>query len=139
MTRPDVASPYVADAALTEGLAAHVVDRLLARYLPPLLMAMDDEQRAELEAYRAAVRRAADAYEHRPVMSANGPTDIPETDLPAGSEWISAGQAAALLGITPRHARRLATVRGLGGKVGGRWVLDRSLVIDYRNRERRSA
>lgn len=133
MTRP----PYVSEAAIASGFAAHVVDRILAAYLPPYLMAMDEQQRAEVIAFRDAVRRAADAYLARPRTDI---ADIPQTDMGASSNRespsVTASEAAALLGITTRHARRLAAA-GLGRKVAGRWVLNRDAVQDideYRGR-----
>ena len=124
-------APYVTDAAIVGGFAAHVVDRLLARYLEALLPAMSPEQRAEAAACQVAVRRAAMAYRARPVADV---PDMPEPDMRAGSPAeIDTGTAAALLRVTPRQARRLAE-GGLGRKVAGRWWLEREAVMEYGRR-----
>jgi hypothetical protein len=135
-------SPFVESAALVDGFAAHVIDRVLARYLPRLLEStpFTAEQRAELEAARAAIRTAAQRWEQRPIpapMSAGGHADIVSGDIAACSpEELTAAQVAELLGVSIRHARRLAA-SGMGRQVAGRWLLDRSAVLAHR--ERRTA
>jgi hypothetical protein len=125
---------YVESAALVDGFAAHVVDRLLARYLPRLLEStpFTAEQRAEIEAARTAVRAAAEAWERRPVADV---ADIAAGDFTAPSppDELTAVQAADLLGVSVRHARRLAA-SGMGRQVAGVWLLDRSALVAYRGR-----
>lgn len=65
-------------------------------------------------------------------VAAVGHPDNP-TGLPADDDHmlLSADQAAELLGVSPRTARRLAP--GLGGrKVGGTWLLDALAVDEHR-------
>lgn len=129
--------PYV-EGALIEGFAAHVLDRVLARHLPAYLAAFPAGQRAELDAARAAIRRAADAYERRPLTSVSGSPETHGAETTADSPHeISTSEAAVILGITERRARQLAA-GGMGHKAGRAWLLDRSAVLAYRD-ERRSA
>ncbi|HEY1325130.1 MAG TPA: helix-turn-helix domain-containing protein [Streptosporangiaceae bacterium] len=126
---------YVQQAALVDGFAAHVVDRVLARHLPPLLEVFTPEQRAEVDAARAAIRAAAKAWESAP-MSVSGPADTPGADIAASSpDELTAAQAADLLGVSVRHARRLAA-SGMGRLVAGVWLLDRSALLAYRQGRR---
>lgn len=61
------------------------------------------------------------------LMSPDGHADI--ASEPVGQpEGMSIHEAAAALGITARHARRLAP--RLGRKVAGVWVLDRAAVLE---------
>ncbi|NKS20860.1 hypothetical protein GS467_06500 [Rhodococcus hoagii] len=68
------------------------------------------------------------------LVSALGHPDVrDEVDLSPSvheSDDITIADAAALLGVSDRQCRRLATQ--LGGRViGGRWLLDRQTVNDY--------
>jgi hypothetical protein len=130
--------PYV-EGALIEGFAAHVFDRVLARHLPAYLGPFSAEQRAAVDAARAAVKRAADRYEQRPLSAVNGSaaTQGAETSADSAHEWISTSEAAVMLGVHERRARQLAA-GGMGRKIGRAWLLDRSMVLAYRD-ERRSA
>lgn len=133
--------PYVEGAALIEGFAAHVLDRVLARHLPAVLAVMpfSPEQRAEVDAARAAIQQAADRYEQRPLSAADDETalDVAAVSADSAHEWISTSEAAVMLGVQERRARQLAAA-GMGRKVGRAWLLDRSAVLVYRD-ERRSA
>ena len=134
---------YVEGAALVSGFAAHVFDVLLARHLPAVLRftPLSPEQRAEVEAARAAIARAADVYVGMPVVSAFGSAETPAAEIGAswaGDEVVTTAEAAVLLGVSERRARQLAAA-GLGRKVGQRWVLDRGAVLAWRDRQRRSA
>ncbi|MFG1826733.1 helix-turn-helix domain-containing protein [Microbispora bryophytorum] len=127
------------EGALVSGFAAHVVDRLLATYLPGYLRAMRPEQRAAVEETRVAIARAADAYLTSDI-SAGVSDETPGGEISASSaaeEWITTAEAAVLLGMTPRRAQQLAA-GGLGIKRGRSWLLARSAVLAYR-KERRSA
>ncbi|MEW2421265.1 hypothetical protein AB0911_12045 [Streptomyces nigra] len=124
--------------ALVQGVSAHVLDRVLAspnvaevlRQLPPWM-------RPELEETCRAIGRAAREYEQLPHAAAGSPeTEVPEVAAPLGHE-ITTREAGALLGVTERRARQLAA-GGMGQLRGGRWVLDRSVVLAYAE-QRRSA
>lgn len=129
--------PYV-EGALIEGFAAHVLDRVLARHLPAYLGRFSAGQRAEVDAARTAIRRAADAYEQRPLIAVSGSAETHGAETSADSAHeISTSEAAVILRITERRARQLAA-GGMGRKVGRAWLLDRSLVLAYRD-ERRTA
>ena len=69
---------------------------------------------------------------HHLIMSAHGLT--PEPTAPQSKsrpiEGIDAQEAATILGVTPRHARRLAADLN-AQRVAGRWVFNRQNVIDY--------
>lgn len=128
------------EGALVYGFGAHVVDRLLARYLPSLLAStrLSAEQRQEVEETRAAIARAADTYLAWPI-SAGGSAETPVAAVEGRSsrEEITTAEAAALLGVTERRARQLAE-GGMGRKIGRVWVLDLAAVVAYRD-GRRSA
>ncbi|MFI7044747.1 helix-turn-helix domain-containing protein [Streptosporangium sandarakinum] len=128
---------YVESGALVAGFGAHVVDRLLARYLPPLLQStpFTAEQRKALEATRDAIAQAADAYTRQPVAAAATP--VAATGPSSTREEITTAEAAVVLGVKERRVRQLAE-GGLGRKVGRVWVMDRAAVLAYRD-ERRSA
>jgi hypothetical protein len=119
--------PYVSG-ALVAGASAHVIDRLLARYLPNLLL--PSWLLAEVESTKAAIRRAALEYEARPIAD-NGiaETSIAAIEAPSPHELCTA-DAAATLGLSERRARQLGPV--LGRRVGRSWVFDRAAVLDYR-------
>ncbi|MFE7980597.1 helix-turn-helix domain-containing protein [Streptomyces cellulosae] len=130
-------SGYVRDAAVVEGAAAHILAELLAtpgvrRYLRsrPATLQRDIEQAV------AAIRRAAVAYETALVSATSGTgnaeTPGPEIVQPFDRE-ITTGEAAALLGLSERRARQLAA-GGMGRRAGGRWLLDRTAVEEYRRR-----
>lgn len=131
-----VAVTYVREGAVVDGFAAHVLDRLLARYLPAVLAGLPAWARAEVEATRDEIRRAARAYESLPV-AAVGSAELPPGEVAPqwtpGDEGMSTGAAADFLGVSSRRARQLAAA-GLGRKVGGVWVLDRSSVLAERDR-----
>jgi hypothetical protein len=127
--------PYVASAALVSGPAAHVIDRLLARYLPSLLL--PTWLIAEVESTRAAIRLAAREYEALPVAaSGTAATAVAEIE-PALPCEISTADASGLLGLSERRTRQLGPL--LGRRVGRAWLFDRDAVLDYRLASRRSA
>lgn len=70
---------------------------------------------------------------HHLLMSAHGPpTEGVATQFKSRPiEVIDAQEAANILNITPRHARRLATTGLNAQRVAGRWVFNRQNVIDY--------
>ncbi|WP_187280761.1 helix-turn-helix domain-containing protein [Microbispora sp. CSR-4] len=131
---------YVEGAALVWGFGAHVVDRVLATYLPKFLQTtpMLPEQRAAIEETRAAIARASDVYLTWPVaVDGSAETPVAEIEGPSPGEEITTAEAAVLLGVTERRVRQLAD-HGLGQKVGRQWVYDRAVVLAWRD-ERRTA
>jgi len=92
-------------------------------------------QDPELDAVLVALRTAALAWR----ASAGGlPDRTPADPLPP---WISAGQTAELLGVDPRHVRRLATTGRLTGRqLGDRtWLIERESAEHYRATRTRAA
>ncbi|MFI7148418.1 hypothetical protein ACIBO2_26195 [Nonomuraea sp. NPDC050022] len=120
------------DGALVSGFAAHVVDRLLARHLAPLLAdpRLTPEQRAALESVKADTREAARRWEAS-TISADISEETPRPETAPLSEWVTTEQAATQLGVTSRRARQLAA-GGLGVKVHGAWLLDPEAVRERR-------
>lgn len=129
--------PYV-EGALVSGLSAHVLDRLfrspnVAQTLDRILLPPD--MRAELEATRRAIRRAALAYAARP-PAASGSTEAEALAVEApSSHEITTAEASTLLALSDRRVRQLAA-EGMGRRVGGRWLVDRSAVLAYAGRRR---
>jgi hypothetical protein len=129
---------YVREAVLIEGAAAHVLDRLLARYLPGVIESLPPWLRDEVLSARDGIRRAAVAYEARPVaVDGSAETDDSETS-PSWSEQITSGAAATILGVTERRVRQLGAA-GLGRKVGRAWVFDRAVVQAERAHRKEAA
>ena len=131
---PTPTPPYISGAALVSGAPAHVIDRVLRspdvqrviNNLPPWL-------RVEVTATVQAIRTAASRYEAQPKRSDETP--IGETVACSGrvDGWLNVGQAASLLGVTPRRVQQLA-VGGMGHKVGHTWRLDPTAVHAYGRR-----
>lgn len=68
----------------------------------------------------------------REAVSPNGQADADTQgdDETGVDETVTVAQAASMLGISPRHARRLAPLLG-GRQRGGRWLLDRQAVYEH--------
>lgn len=130
--------------ALVAGWSAHVVDKLLARYLPPFLPLMAPEDRAELQRTAAAVHAASRLYEERR-SAAIGSPETGSAEIGAGSEasvMVTVSTAALLAGVTERRLRQMAArweSEGLAHKVGRAWLIDRTTVELYREQRRRAA
>lgn len=127
---------YLQGAAYVEGVSAHVLAELLAtpaarRYLrarPPALQ-------GAIEEAVTAIRQAARTYEAMLApasVSGSAETPLAEIVQPFERE-IGTREAAALLGVTERRVRQLAA-GGMGRRVGGRWLLDRTEVEEHRRR-----
>lgn len=120
---------YITHATVVSGypaLLAGVALRDLARRgyfdrVPPSV-------RAELLQVIGDLEKAGRAWQRQ----AAGTTETTASEIPASSA-VSAGEAAALLGVTARRARQLAPVLG-GSKRRGAWTLDRSAVLAERQR-----
>ena len=95
------------------------------RHLDALRYAIGAAQRARR---RNALPPAAALDQLAALVAPPGHGDTP--DEPTGeSDDMTTNQAAAVLGVSPRTVRRLAS--GLGGRlVGGRLLLDRQAVIE---------
>jgi hypothetical protein len=98
--------------------------------LPPWL-------RAEVDATARAIRRAAADYEALPV-SPERSDETPLGEIGARSErdhgdGLDVGQAALLLGVSPRRVQQLAA-GGMGRKAGRAWLLDPTVVREYGRR-----
>jgi excisionase family DNA binding protein len=84
---------------------------------------------ALLHQIRAAMFRAGTSRPRH--KDAGDPTGGPSSNG-HHRDWISAGEAVSLLGLSRRHVQRLAADPrgGLGGvRVGRTWALKRSLVL----------
>lgn len=129
--------PFVEHAAIVQGQAAVGLAMLL--YFATTrggLTGLPDQIRSATLGALEAVDLASRAHVRR--VSATGRTEarpVPAAPLSI-HEPLSVTEAATALGLTERRVRDLAAA-GLGYKVGGRWVLDRTSVD--RERERRSA
>ena len=85
---------------------------------------------------RALLRMLTDTAEASLALppTPRGHADLPATPDLAESTVVGemkTAEAARLLGVTPRHARRLAADID-GRRVAGAWTFDRSAVIAYR-------
>lgn len=56
-----------------------------------------------------------------------------------GDDWMSTTQAAQLLGVTPRQARRLAPRMSGGVRVGNTWVFAKAPVLALAEQRKRKA
>lgn len=73
------------------------------------------------------------AFENLSAAGQSDSTTDAEGDTEDVNEWITATEAAPLLGCSPRQARRLAP--SLGGRLaGGRWLLDPQAVREHIDR-----
>jgi excisionase family DNA binding protein len=87
----------------------------------------------EVDAVLSALRLAALTHTASAGGSTSGSLLVNEAEVPPSSEWMSTGQAADALGVTPR-AVRLACKRGRlpAEQVDGRWRITRTSVSTYR-------
>lgn len=133
---PGEHAPYVESAAVVGGPAAHVLDRIMkAPRVRRIIELLPEPLRSEVAATRRAIALAAAAYEARSVVSGRShETPGTETAPPSPGE-ITTREAAALLGVSERRCQQLAA-GGLGRRVAGRWLLDKSAVLAYRDRRR---
>lgn len=124
-------SGYLREAAVIEGVAAHVLDRVLASpNVAQALSGLPAWMQPELKAARHAIHQAAREYVARPV-AANGSAETAVAEVERSwPDEIGTLEASALLGVTPRRVRQLAA-GGLGRQVGGRWLIDRTAVEAY--------
>ena len=149
MTWPSRERPTPEIGALVAGWAAFAIDAILrttdesgrpraARYAA----AMTPEQRAEFEQTCRSIRQAAQWHDSRRTP-ASGTAEIAPVPVEERlSHELSAADAAALLGVTDRHIRYLATgwaEHGLARKVGRAWLIDREAIRLHQHTMRDSA
>lgn len=121
-------------AVLLQGAAVPALARLAARGLR-------DRERDGLPAsgaLTALVRTLDEAADAQAAMSPDGPAGRPPVAVSASSvlprDTLGSAEAAALLGVTPRQARRLTN--DLGGWFDrGRLRFDRDAVTEYAARK----
>lgn len=108
----------------------------IQRLAPKVLLLTGDA--VDALAYAATVAQRARQRNGLPasralaaLLTAAGQQDTPETPaLETEPEWITTEEAARMLGVSNRQARRLAPA--LGGRLtGGRWLLDRRAVEEH--------
>ncbi len=104
-----------ADAVLLTGNALDA-----ARYA--VHIAQDHRRRNGLPPLAALAALAA-------AMSPGGHADTP-APLVGEADYMTTDEAAALLGCSERHVRRMAPALG-GRLVGGRWLVDRQAVAEH--------
>jgi excisionase family DNA binding protein len=80
-----------------------------------------------LAEYREQLRTAAASVNGRPFVMVNSSA--------AGAGWLTAGEAALVMGVSPRQVRRLARDGQIIAQQHGRaWWIDRFAAEDYRRR-----
>lgn len=127
-------------AAVVDGAAAHVLDRLLRHSeVRRLLDALPVWLRGELAETHRALERAAAAYVARPVAEAGTAVPgLPEiVAASAPEDLLTVAEVAGLIGRSERRVRQLAAA-GLGVKRAGAWLIPRSLAEIVRE-DRRGA
>jgi hypothetical protein len=140
-------SGFVTEAAVVSGFAAEVFDTLASRFLPKYLITMSLAQRAEVEAASGAIGRAARASrERRAAGSVDGPWAPERSELGQDlthDHEVNTEVAADMLRVGQRQVRKLAAGwrhESLARQVGRTWLIDRTAVEAYRDRQgRRSA
>lgn len=80
----------------------------------------------------AAQQAVADAVGAAYVEAARGRADAAASaaSAPSPVDPMTTDDAAALLGVSPRHARRMATSLG-ARRTGSGWVWDKTAIIEY--------
>lgn len=117
--------PYVeAGAVVVSGRVAILYAQVLA--WPEVAGALDRHADTEEIETRRAMRKAAKRYAAQ-VRASQRSNETPDP-ADAATSWISAGEAARILGVSTRRVQQLAS-GGLGEKSAGRWRLDRDLVV----------
>ena len=126
MSRP---VPYLEAGAFVHGRAAVGLEFLLARAANRgELRALPDAVREDTAAAIEAIGLAAHAWTRR-AASLSGRTEVVPASNAASSDHdvLSTAQVAGMLKVTDRQARNLAA-QGLGERVGGRYIFERSAV-----------
>lgn len=127
---------YVEAAQLVTGPAAYVLSRhLTTNPLPEAVTGAFEAFWPQVLATVAGIHRAGDAWRATVAMSASGHADMVLEQVRASSrqdDQIGVEEAAEMLGVSPRHVRRLIATGELAAtKPGGAWLLTRSEVETY--------
>jgi hypothetical protein len=99
-------------------------------------------QQREMEITRRAIHAAALLW--RASSSASATTQTPPAEITpqSKSEELTTTQAAIMLNLSEQRVRQLAVrwaADGLAYKLGRAWLLDKTAVVIYRNKDRRAA
>jgi hypothetical protein len=124
------------------GWSAFALDVILRRYGREYAPVMNPAQQREMEATRRAVHDAALLWRASTSASATTQTRAAEITPLLESEELTTSQAAVMLDLSEQRLRQLAVrwaANGLARKVGRIWLLDRTAVVIYRDKDRRSA
>jgi hypothetical protein len=124
------------------GWPAFALDVILRRYGRDYAPVMSQAQQGEMEATRRAIHAAAVLWGASTSASATTQTPATEITPRLESEELTTSQAAIMLNLSEQRLRQLAlrwAADGLARKVGRAWLLDRTAVVIYRDKERRSA
>ncbi len=117
--------PLIRNAAIVTGLPAGVLARLATdAWRRGRFDQLPDDDRRRIAATIAALHAAAEGW--RTSVAGNAETDLDV--LPASSEQLDVTEAAAMLKLTTRQVRNLATDLG-GVQVAGRWLFDADAIV----------
>lgn len=88
--------------------------------------------RPEIAELLDALRAAAHGHLTAQLNAANGHADTPQADIGASSPQalISTADLAARLGVSERHARRLAALEGIAPASRGRWRIEDARLLE---------
>ena len=124
------------------GWPAFALDVILRRYGRDYTPVMNPAQQRDMEATRRAIHSAAVLWHASTSASATAQTPATEITPRLASEELTTSQAAIMLDFSEQRVRQLAVrwaAEGLARKVGRVWLLDRTAVEMYRDKDRRSA
>jgi Helix-turn-helix domain len=124
------------------GWSAFALDLILRRYRRDYAPVMNPAHQREMEATRGAIHAAALLWGASTSASATTQTPATEITPRLESEELTTSQAAMMLNLSEQRVRQLAarwTAEGLARKVGRAWLIDRTAVEMYRDKDRRSA
>jgi excisionase family DNA binding protein len=130
-------SGAVAGVAVLAGLPCAVLSRCLADWRRQCPAGMRTEDLLEVEAAVNAVREAAAGWyaqlERERLLRAGSGEGQGKSEAADSDEWIPTREAAAILGLSTRRVRQLASERRLeSAKVDGRTYFRRSQVLGLR-------
>ena len=103
---------------------------------------MSPVQQREMEVTRRAIHKAAVLWGASTSASATTQTPAAEITPQSQGEELTTSEAATILNLSEQRVRQLAVrwaAEGLARKVGRVWLLDRTAVEMYRDKDRRSA
>jgi hypothetical protein len=91
------------------------------------VMSRNGHSTARLHAVKQHLGRALMAARGQSVADRVGAEQ--HSNCQGADDWMSIEEAAAVLTVTQRHARRLARIHQLGARVGSTWTLSRGAVL----------